>query len=192
MLDAYLYVGKRSPFGRYGGALSSVRPDDLLGSVIRQVVDQAPFAAEDIDEVIVGCSNQSGEDSRCVARHALLSAGLPESVPGQVLQRNCASGLSAVVTAAHAVTVGEGDLFIAGGVESMSRAPFVVGKHEKPFERGLNVYDSTIGSRFPNSKLAEQYGDWAMPQTSDNLGHALKRLIDFLKAIFESLSLLTA
>ena len=169
MLDAYLYIGKRSPFGRYGGALSGVRPDDLLGSVLKAVVDEGPFNAEDIDDVIIGCGNQGGEDARCVARHALLSGGLPETVPGQVLQRNCASGLSAVVSAAHAVTVGEGDLFIAGGVESMSRAPFVVGKAESPFARNFDVYDSTIGSRFPNPKIKDEYGDWAMPQTADNL-----------------------
>ena len=169
MLDAYLYLGKRSPFGRYGGALSGVRPDDLLGNVMKAVVDESPFEAEDIDDVIIGCGNQGGEDARCVARHALLAGGLPESVPGQVLQRNCASGLSAVVSAAHAVTVGEGDLFIAGGVESMSRAPFVVGKNETPFARNFDVYDSTIGSRFPNKKIKEEYGDWAMPQTADNL-----------------------
>ena len=159
MLDAYLYIGKRSPFGRYGGELSGVRPDDLLGTVLKSVVDEGSFNAEDIDDVIVGCGNQGGEDARCVARHALLSGGLPETVPGQVLQRNCASGLSAVISAAHAVTVGEGDLFIAGGVESMSRAPFVVGKNETPFARNFDVYDSTIGSRFPNK----------MPQTADNL-----------------------
>lgn len=169
MLDAYLYLGRRSPFGRYGGALAGVRPDDLLGSVIKAIVDEAPFDPEDIDDVIVGCGNQAGEDARCVARHALLAAGLPESVPGQVLQRNCASGLSAVISAAHAVTVGEGDLFVASGVESMSRAPFVVGKHERPFERSFQVHDSTIGSRFPNRKIAEAYGDWTMPQTADNL-----------------------
>ena len=163
MLDAYLYIGKRSPFGRYGGELSGVRPDDLLGTVLKSVVEEAPFNAEDIDDVIVGCGNQGGEDARCVARHALLSGGLPETVPGQVLQRNCASGLSAVISAAHAVTVGEGDLFIAGGVESMSRAPFVVGKNETPFARNFDVYDSTIRSRFPNKKIKEESGDWAMP-----------------------------
>ena len=169
MLDAYLYIGKRSPFGRYGGVLSGVRPDNLLGDVIKAMVSDSPFRAQDIDDVIVGCGNQGGEDSRCVARHALLAAGLPETVPGQVLQRNCASGLSAVVSAAHAVTVGEGDLFVAGGVESMSRAPFVIGKTEKPFARNFDVYDSTIGSRFPNPKIKNDYGDWAMPQTADNL-----------------------
>jgi acetyl-CoA C-acetyltransferase len=169
MLDAYLYLGKRSPFGRYGGELATVRPDDLLGNVMKAVVDEGPFKAEDIDDVIIGCGNQGGEDARCVARHAVLAGGLPESVPGQVLQRNCASGLSAIVAAAHAVTVGEGDLFIAGGVESMSRAPFVVGKNEKAFDRAFEVYDSTIGSRFPNKKIKDEYGDWGMPQTADNL-----------------------
>ena len=169
MLDAYMYEGKRTPFGRYGGELAPVRPDDMLGGVIRKVVEEAPFKAEDIDDVIVGCANQGGEDARCVARHALLVAGVPESVPGQVLQRNCASGLSAVVAAAHSVTVGEGDLFIAGGVESMSRAPFVVGKSEAPFGRNFNVFDSTIGSRFPNPKIEKDFGDWAMPKTADNV-----------------------
>ena len=169
MLDAYLYEGKRTPFGRYGGSLSPVRPDDMLGGVISKVVESAPFKAEDIDDVIVGCANQGGEDARCVARHALLVGGLPETVPGQVLQRNCASGLSAVVAAAHSVTVGEGDLFIAGGVESMSRAPFVVGKSESAFGRNFNVFDSTIGSRFPNPKIEKSHGDWAMPKTADNV-----------------------
>ncbi len=169
MLDAYLYDGKRTPFGRYGGALSPVRPDDLLGHAIARVVEDSPFSGEEIDDVIVGCANQGGEDSRCVARHALLVAGLPETVPGQVIQRNCASGLSAVVAAAHSVSVGEGDLFIAGGVESMSRAPFVMGKAQSPFQRSVEIYDTTIGSRFPNPKIEEQYGDYAMPQTSDNL-----------------------
>jgi acetyl-CoA C-acetyltransferase len=169
MLDAYLYEGKRTPFGRYGGGLSPVRPDDMLGNVIRDVVEAAPFKAEDIDDVIVGCANQGGEDARCVARHALLVAGVPESVPGQVLQRNCASGLSAVVAAAHSVTVGEGDLFVAGGVESMSRAPFVMGKAESGFSRNLQVFDSTIGSRFPNAKIEKEFGDWAMPMTADNV-----------------------
>jgi len=169
MLDAYLYEGKRTPFGRYGGELSPVRPDDMLGGVIRDIVAAAPFKAEDIDDVIVGCANQGGEDARCVARHALLVGGLPESVPGQVLQRNCASGLSAVISAAHSVTVGEGDLFIAGGVESMSRAPFVMGKAESGFSRDLKVFDSTIGSRFPNPRIEKEFGDWAMPKTADNV-----------------------
>jgi acetyl-CoA C-acetyltransferase len=169
MLGAYLYEGRRTPFGRYGGVLSKVRPDDLLGQVIRKLAAATPFAPEDIDDVMIGCANQGGEDSRCVARHALLVAGLPETVPGQVLQRNCASGLSAVISAAHSVTAGEGDLFVAGGVESMSRAPFVMGKAESAFSRSLEVFDSTIGSRFPNPAITREYGDWMMPQTSDNL-----------------------
>ena len=169
MLDAYLYEGKRSPFGRYGGELSGVRPDDLLGQVIAKLVADGPFTAEQIDDVIIGCGNQGGEDARCVARHALLVAGLPETVSGQVIQRNCASGLSAIVSAAHAVSAGEGDVFIAGGVESMSRAPFVMGKAGEAFQRKVEIFDSTIGSRFPNPKITEQYGDWQMPQTADNL-----------------------
>ena len=169
MLDAFIYDGKRTPFGRYGGSLSSVRPDDLLGSVIKAIVEENPVNPDDIDDVYVGCGNQGGEDSRCVARHAALSAGLPTTTPGVVFQRNCASGLTAISTAAQSITAGEGDFFIAGGVESMSRAPFVVGKAESAFNRQFNVFDSTIGSRFPNKKIVDQYGDDSMPQTADNL-----------------------
>lgn len=169
MLDAYIYNGKRTPFGRYSGSLSSVRPDDLLGSVIKTIVEENPVNPDDIDDVYVGCGNQGGEDSRCVARHAALSAGLPTTTPGVVFQRNCASGLTAISTAAQSITAGEGDFFIAGGVESMSRAPFVVGKADTAFNRQFNVFDSTIGSRFPNKKIVDQYGDDSMPQTADNL-----------------------
>ena len=169
MLDAYIYDGKRTPFGRYGGSLSSVRPDDLLGSVIKTIVRDNPVNADEIDDVYIGCGNQGGEDARCVARHAALSAGLPITTPGVVFQRNCASGLTAISTAAQSVTVGEGDLFIAGGVESMSRAPFVFGKADNAFSRQMNIFDSTIGSRFPNKKIVDQYGDDPMPQTADNL-----------------------
>ena len=159
MLDAYIYDGKRTPFGRYSGSLSSVRPDDLLGSVIKTVVEENPVNPDDIDDVYVGCGNQGGEDSRCVARHAALSAGLPTTTPGVVFQRNCASGLTAISTAAQSITSGEGDFFIAGGVESMSRAPFVVGKADTAFNRQFNVFDSTIGSRFPNKKIVDHFGD---------------------------------
>ena len=169
MLDAYIYDGKRTPFGRYSGSLSSVRPDDLLGSVIKTIVEKNPVNPDDIDDVYVGCGNQGGEDSRCVARHAALSAGLPTTTPGVVFQRNCASGLTAISTAAQSITSGEGDFFIAGGVESMSRAPFVVGKADTAFNRQFNVFDSTIGSRFPNKKIVDQFGDDSMPQTADNL-----------------------
>ncbi|MPY76005.1 MAG: 3-oxoadipyl-CoA thiolase [Alphaproteobacteria bacterium] len=169
MLDAYIYDGKRTPFGRHAGSLAKVRPDDLLAGVIKSVVEGNPVKAEAIDDVYVGCGNQGGEDARCVARHALLLAGLPVSVPGMVFQRNCASGLSAITSAAQAITVGEADMIVAGGVESMSRAPFVVGKSEAAFGRDFKVFDSTIGDRFPNPKIHKQFGADSMPQTADNL-----------------------
>jgi len=169
MLDAYIYDGKRTPFGRHAGALAKVRPDDLLASVIKKVVESNPIDPAAIDDVYVGCGNQGGEDARCVARHSLLLAGLPESVPGMVFQRNCASGLSAITSAAQAITVGEADMIVAGGVESMSRAPFVVGKSEAAFAREFKVFDSTIGDRFPNPKIHKQFGAHSMPETADNL-----------------------
>jgi acetyl-CoA C-acetyltransferase len=169
MLDAYIYDGLRTPIGRYAGKLASVRPDDMLGGVLRAVVDRNPFKAEDLEDMVIGCANQGGEDSRCIARHAGLVAGLPIELGGSVVQRNCASGLNAIINAAHAITAGEGDLFLVGGVESMSRAPWVMAKGETPFSREMRIFDSTIGSRFPNPKIIKQYGDDAMPQTADNL-----------------------
>jgi acetyl-CoA C-acetyltransferase len=169
MLDAYIYEGLRSPFGRHAGALARVRPDDLLGDVIRNLLKRSAFKPEQIDDVVVGCANQAGEDSRCVARHASLVAGLPIETPGTVLQRNCASGLDALVYASRAVTCGEGDVLLVGGVESMSRAPYVFGKSESPFGRDIKLYDSTIGPRFSNPKLTKRFGDDQMPQTADNL-----------------------
>jgi acetyl-CoA C-acetyltransferase len=169
MLDAYLYEGKRTPFGRHAGVLAKVRPDDLLGSVIKSVVAQSAFKPEQIEDVIVGCANQGGEDSRCVARHALLMADLPIETPGTVIQRNCASGLGALVHASHAITAGEGDVFVVGGVESMSRSPIVMSRAESPFDRNIKMYDSTIGPRFSNPALVKRFGDDQMPQTSDNL-----------------------
>lgn len=169
MLDAYLYDGLRSPIGRYAGALSGVRPDDLAGEVIAQVVKRNGIQAEEITDVVLGCVNQAGEDSRNVARWAALAAGLPPTTPGVTVNRLCASGLQAVTDAARAVTCGEGDLYIAGGVESMSRAPFVFGKSDAPFSRELKLYDSTIGARFQNPKTVKQYGDHTMPQTGDNV-----------------------
>src|SRR5207237_1361380 len=163
------YTGRRSPFGRHAGALARLRPDDMLASVIAQVVADSGFAPEKIEDVVVGCANQAGEDSRCIARHAALVAGLPIEIPGSVLQRNCGSGLNAIAMAAQAVTCGEGDVFIAGGVESMSRAPFVMGKAEAPFSRDARVFDSTIGARFPNPKVETRYGADTMPETADNL-----------------------
>lgn len=169
MLDAYLYEGKRTPFGRHAGVLAKVRPDDLLGNVIKQVVAESKFKPEQIEDVIVGCANQGGEDSRCVARHALLMADLPIETPGTVIQRNCASGLGALVHAAHSITAGEGDVFVVGGVESMSRSPIVMSRAESPFDRNIKFYDSTIGPRFSNPKLVKRFGDDQMPQTADNL-----------------------
>lgn len=169
MLDAYIYDGTRTPIGRYAGKLAGVRPDDMLGGVLRALVDKNPFKAEDIEDMVIGCANQGGEDSRCIARHAGLLAGLPIELGGAVVQRNCASGLNAIVNAAHAITSHEGDLFLVGGVESMSRAPWVMAKGETPFSREMRIFDSTIGSRFPNPKIIKQYGDDTMPQTADNL-----------------------
>src|SRR5204863_482584 len=169
MLDGYIYNALRTPFGRHAGALARMRPDDMLAAVVSEVVKQSSFDPERIEDVVVGCANQAGEDSRCVARHAGLLAGLPIEVAGSVLQRNCGSGLNAIVMAAQAVTCGEGDTFIAGGVESMSRAPFVMNKAETPFSRDGRVFDSTIGARFPNPKIESQFGADTMPETADNL-----------------------
>ena len=169
MLNAYLYEGLRTPFGRHAGVLAKVRPDDLLADVIRNLMKKSAFKPEQIEDIIVGCTNQSGEDSRCVARHAGLLAGLPIEIPGTVLQRNCASGLGAMVHAAHAITAGEGDVFLVGGVESMSRSPLVMSRSESAFGRDIKLYDSTIGPRFSNPKLVKQFGDDQMPQTADRL-----------------------
>jgi len=177
MLDAYIFDGLRSPFGRSGGGLAGIRPDDLLAEVMKPLIARSPFAPEGIDDVIVGCANQAGEDSRCVARHALLQAGLPVTVPGTVVQRNCGSGLGAVAAAAHALTAGEAAVILSGGVESMSRAPFVIAKHAQPFARTLVWHDSAVGARFPNPALEAVHGDDSMPQTADNLAveHAISR-----------------
>jgi acetyl-CoA C-acetyltransferase len=169
MLDAYLYEGVRTPFGRHAGALARVRPDDLLADAIKNLMKKSAFKPEQIEDIIVGCANQAGEDSRCVARHAGLVAGLPVETPGTVLQRNCASGLGALVHAAHAITAGEGEVFLVGGVESMSRSPLVMNRSESAFARDIKLYDSTIGPRFSNPRLVKQFGDDQMPQTADTL-----------------------
>jgi acetyl-CoA C-acetyltransferase len=169
MLDAYMYSGLRTPFGRHAGALARMRPDDMLAAVISAAVDKSGFDPVKIEDVVVGCANQAGEDSRCVARHAGLVAGLPIEVAGSVLQRNCGSGLNAIVMAAQAVTCGEGEVFVAGGVESMSRAPFVMNKSETAFGRDGRIYDSTIGARFANPKIEKNFGADTMPETADNL-----------------------
>ena len=177
MLDAYLYQGQRTPFGRHGGGLARVRPDDLLAGVIRTVVTDSGVDAAQIEDVVVGCGNQAGEDSRCVARHAGLLAGLPVETAGTVLQRNCGSGLGAIISAAHAITCGEGDLMVTGGVESMSRAAFVMSKAESAFSRNIKIFDSAVGARFPNKALEKEFGADTMPQTADNLAseHGIDR-----------------
>lgn len=169
MLEAYIYGGLRTPFGRNGGALARVRPDDLLAGVVKEVVARSGFAVETIDDVSIGCASQAGEDSRNVARHALLLAGLPVETPGVVHNRLCGSGLNALVGAAHAITCGEADVCVAGGVESMTRAPFVVGKAERAFAKDFRVFDSSLGARFPNPKIESCFGADTMPETADNL-----------------------
>ena len=177
MLEAYIYDGLRTPFGRNAGALARVRPDDLLAGVLKEVVARSGFAPETIDDVSIGCASQAGEDSRNVARHALLLAGLPVETPGAVFNRLCGSGLNALVGAAHAISCGEAEVCVAGGVESMTRAPFVVGKAEQAFAKTFSVFDSSLGARFPNPKLASLYGADTMPETADNLArdHQLSR-----------------
>lgn len=169
MLNAYIYDGLRSPFGRHAGELASIRPDDLAATVIQKLLEKTGVPGAAIEDVILGDTNQAGEDSRNVARNALLLAGLPVTVPGQTVNRLCASGLGAVIDSARAITCGEGELYIAGGVESMSRAPFVMGKAESAYSRDAKIYDTTIGSRFPNKKIIAQYGGHSMPETGDNV-----------------------
>lgn len=172
-MTAYIYDGLRTPFGRHGGSLAPVRPDDLLASVISALVKRNPFAPEAYEDVIAGCTNQAGEDARNLARHAGLLAGLPVETGGQTVNRLCGSGLAAVIDAARAVRCGEGDLFIAGGAESMSRAPFVVAKSETPYGRDFRAFDSTIGARFPNPKIEKQFGNDTMPETAENIAREL-------------------
>lgn len=169
MLNAFIYDGLRSPFGRHAGALAPVRPDELVAEVMRALLERSPWKPEEIEDVVLGCTNQAGEDARNVARNSLLAAGFPVTVPGQTVNRLCASGLAAVIDAARAVSCQEGEIFVAGGVESMSRAPFVMAKAESAWSRDMKVFDSTIGARFPNPKVTERYGADTMPQTGDNV-----------------------
>mgnify|MGYP005991891321 CR=1 FL=1 len=169
MLDAYIYDGLRSPFGRHGGALATVRPDNMIAAVIKALVEKHQLPSDIFDEVLIGNTNQAGEDSRNIARNAALLAGLDVTTPGQTVNRLCASGLSTVIDAARSITCNEGDVFLAGGVESMTRAPFVFAKTEQPFSRDFKVFDTTIGSRFPNPLLTKEFGGDSMPQTGDNV-----------------------
>ena len=158
MREAWIVDAVRTPIGRHGGALAPVRPDDLAAVTIQSLVERTPFPAERLDDVIFGCTNQAGEDNRNVARMALLRAGVPVEVPGQTVNRLCGSGLQAVASAFHAICAGEGDAFIAGGVESMSRAPFVMLKPERGYVRGVpDVADTVLGWRFANPWLPDEW-----------------------------------
>jgi acetyl-CoA C-acetyltransferase len=174
--DAYIYSGLRTPIGRYGGALSSVRPDDLLAGVLAKLVSESSFQPEDFEDVIMGCTSQAGEDARNVARHAALVAGLPTSLAAQTVNRLCGSGLAAIADAARSANSGQGELFLAGGVESMSRAPFVMAKSETAFARKPKVYEA-LGERFPNPAVHALFGRDTMPQTGDNVAaeHGIAR-----------------
>lgn len=169
MRQAVIVDAVRTPVGRYGGALKDVRPDDLAALCIAEIVKRNHLDSRLIEDVILGCTNQAGEDNRNVARMALLLAGLPVSVGGLTVNRLCASGLNAIVCAAHAIRVDEGDVFIAGGVESMTRAPFAFAKADVPFAREVKVYDTTIGWRFPNPKMEKMFPLYSLGETAENV-----------------------
>ncbi|MBP6819853.1 3-oxoadipyl-CoA thiolase [Ferrovibrio sp. MS7] len=170
MTEAFICDAIRTPIGRYGGALSSVRADDLGAIPIKALMLRNPSVDwSQVDDVTYGCANQAGEDNRNVARMSLLLAGLPDSIPGATVNRLCGSGIEATSAAARAIRTGEADLCIAGGVESMSRAPFVMGKAESPFSRTAEIYDTTIGWRFVNKLMKQKYGVDSMPETAENV-----------------------
>ena len=169
-MEAYIIDGVRTPIGSYQGTLSAVRPDDLGALVIKTVVEKNPnIPKEAYDDVIMGCANQAGEDNRNVARMSLLLAGLPHSVPGETVNRLCSSGLSAIIHANRAIKAGDGHIFIAGGIENMTRGPLVVSKPSAAFGTDSKMYDSSFGWRFINSKMHQQYGTDAMGETAENL-----------------------
>jgi acetyl-CoA C-acetyltransferase len=174
MEDSFIFDGIRTPFGRYGGVLARLRPDDMAARIISELVKRNPAIREEIEDVVLGDSNQAGEDSRNVARNAALIAGLPVKVSGITLNRLCGSGLAAAVHASNNIKCREGDLFIAGGVESMTRAPLVMAKAEGPFQRTAPIADSTIGWRFPNAALINKYGSEGMPETAESIARLLK------------------
>ena len=170
MRNVYVVDAIRTPIGRYGGALSSVRPDDLLAHVIKTLVERNPdIDVNEIEDVIAGAANQAGEDNRNVARMSALLAGLPTTVGGNTVNRLCASGLQAIMDASRAIMCGDGEIYIAGGVESMSRAPFVVAKANKAFSRVPEMYDTTIGWRFVNKALSAMHHPYSMGNTAENV-----------------------
>ncbi|MFQ5583952.1 MAG: 3-oxoadipyl-CoA thiolase, partial [Calditrichia bacterium] len=170
MRDAFIIDGIRTPMGKFCGSLSQVRADDLAALTIAKIIERNPTVAQaQVEDVIFGCANQAGEDNRNVARMALLLAGIPYTVPGETVNRLCASGMSAVINAARAIRLNEGDLFIAGGVEHMTRAPYVISKSESAFSRTARMYDTSIGWRFVNPKMKEKYGIEGMGETAENV-----------------------
>src|ERR1700754_4216941 len=170
MNTVYVIDSVRTPIGKYGGGLSSTRPDDLLAHVIKVLLQRNPGVdANAIEDVIAGDANQAGEDNRNVARMAALLAGLPVTIPGNTVNRLCASGLQAIMDASRAIMCGEGEIYIAGGVESMTRAPFVMAKSSGAWNRSTEIFDSTIGWRFPNKKLTDLYSPYSMGETAENV-----------------------
>lgn len=175
MENAYIIDAIRTPVGKWGGTLSSVRADDLAALTIKELMKRNEnVPAEKIEDVILGCANQAGEDNRNVARMAVLLADLPVSVPGETVNRLCSSGLASIVHASRAIKLNEGDIFIAGGVESMTRAPYVLSKTAKPYGRDAKMWDTSIGWRFPHPKMAEVYGTEAMGETAENVAEMYK------------------
>ncbi len=175
METVYVIDALRTAVGRFGGSLSTIRPDDLLASVIEAIVKKnGKIDVNDIEDVIAGDATQAGEDNRNVARMAALLAGLPVSIPGNTVNRLCASGLQAIMDASRAIVCGDGNIFLAGGVESMTRAPFVMGKSEGAYSRKAEIYDSTIGWRFPNKKLTDKYYPYSMGETAENVAKQWK------------------
>jgi acetyl-CoA acetyltransferase len=181
-MRAVVVSAVRTPIGRYGGALSGVRPDDLAGIAIAAAVERAGVDPAAIDDVYLGCANQAGEDNRNVARMAALLSGLPETIPGSTVNRLCASGMDAVAAAARAIALGEADLVIAGGVESMTRAPYVMGKAAEGFARDVQLYDTTLGWRFVNPRMHERYGTDSLPETAELLPPTDLEWVDDLDA----------
>jgi acetyl-CoA acyltransferase len=178
MKTAYIIDGIRTPIGNFGGSLATVRPDDLAAIVLKELMKRnSSVDPKEIADVILGCANQAGEDNRNVARMSLLLAGFPVSVPGETVNRLCASGLSAAISSARAIMVGDADLMIAGGVENMTRGPWVISKTSTPFGRDAQMFDSSFGWRFVNQKMKEQYGVDAMGETAENLNdiHKISR-----------------
>lgn len=175
MTDAVIVDGVRTPIGNLGGGLASVRPDDLAAFILKTLAERNNLPTDQVDEVLLGCANQAGEDNRNIARISTLLADYPTSVPAMTINRLCASGLAAVNLAARAIRAGDGDLYVAGGVESMSRAPYVFGKAEQPYAFGnLTVFDTALGWRFPNPKFAEMYGTDPMGETAENIADHFK------------------